>query len=513
MGLSVFVFVYAIGLVVCEQATVHTKLGTMLGTMVETSFNGKIGKVSRFLGIPYAEPPTGSRRFQKPVPKGQLPNPLDASDFGPACPQDLFMMMGWVPGYPYVDEDCLSLNVFVPENKSSTPITGSYAVMVWIHGGAYVIGQSKMYSAENLTLIGDVIVVTINYRLTSLGFLSTESEKFPGNYGLWDQQMALQWVHDNIADFGGDPSRVTIFGESAGGASVIYHSLYAGNKGLFQRLIADSGSPFCPWAYQSEPRKYARRLADKLGCTDPDLDAAVACLQGLDAMALVNNSRIGTEDETAFRAEWLPTYDGVIVQHTQSNLFASGLDLFKDIDIMLGFTNNDGAFVTLLSIQPYMMKMLNKTFDDGIPHSFFRNFYIPLYLKDKYGNSSQLLQDWVDFVYKDYRDVHNDFYTRERFLEFTADYYFLMPMLAVMRKHAEVSSRSRSFLFEFSARPTFNTSPAYVKGANHGEELPFVFGFPNLMADGMKYRNHIADWELELSEEMMTMWSNYAKTG
>lgn len=506
--------VSVIGSVLCEQVTVHSRLGTIIGDKVETSFNGNSGKVSRFRGIPFAEPPTRNRRFVKPVPKASLPNPFHATDFSPACPQDLFMMMGWVPGYPYVDEDCLSINVFVPENKTGKAHGGNYAVMVWIYGGAYVIGQSKMYSGENLTLVGDVIVVSFNYRVTSLGFLSAGSSKFPGNAGLWDQRLALQWVHDNIADFGGDPNRVTIFGESAGGSSVLFQALYEGNRGLFQRVIAESGSPLCPWAFQPEPAKYTRRLADRLGCTDPDIDVAITCLQNLDAMLVVNNSRVGAPDETTFRAEWVPVLDNEFIKGPQLSLFTHDLGLFKDIDLLTGVNNNDGAFVTLLAVQGYMMNMINKSFEEGIPHSFFKDFYIPFYLKDMYGNESiELIQDFVDFVYTDYRDVANDNYTRQRFLEFAGDYNFFIPVLAALRAHANISTGSRSFLYQFHVRPSFNTSPQYVEGANHGEELPFVFGFPDLMADGMGYRDYISDAELKLSQEMMTMWSNFAKTG
>lgn len=496
-----------------EDVSIHTRLGTIIGKKVETSFNGKTGKVNAFRGIPYAEPPSGSRRFRKPVPKANLANPFNASDFGPACPQDLFMMMGWVPGYPYVDENCLSVNVFTPEHAKELGSHRNYAVIVWIYGGAYVIGQSKMYSGENLTMVGDVIVVTVNYRVTSLGFLSTGSSKYPGNAGLWDQQLAIKWVHDNIADFGGDPNRVTIFGESAGGSSVLFQALFPGNKGLFQRLIAESGSPLCPWAYQPNPKKYARLLADKLGCTDPDLDVAVDCLQKLDPMTVVNNSRVGSQDETVFRAEWVPSYDKDFITRPQDEMFSSGIDMFRDLDFMAGVNNNDGAFVTLLAIQPYMVQRINQSFDQGIPRNFFKDFYIPMYLKDYRGKENNLTGDVLNFVYTDWRDQESEEYTREKFLEFSGDYNFFMPILASLRAHAQTPARAKSFLYEFHIRPSFNKSPAWVKGANHGEELPFVFGFPELMADGMGYRNNVPDVEKQISTNMMTMWSNFAKTG
>ena len=130
--------------------------------------------------------------------------------------------------------------------------------MVWIYGGAFVIGQSSIYSAENLTLVSDTILVTFNYRLSAFGFLSTRNSRYPGNLGLWDQLLALQWIQGQIADFGGDPNRVTIFGNSAGALSSLLHSLYPGSRGLFHRLIAQSGSPVCPWSFQKDLVTYAQ---------------------------------------------------------------------------------------------------------------------------------------------------------------------------------------------------------------------------------------------------------------
>lgn len=509
--IAIVLVIFCFGISFTDYISIHTRFGTITGTTVHTSINGFSGKVNAFRGIPYAEPPTGDRRFRKAVPKVNLPTPFNATDFGPACPQDVFMMMGWIPGYPYVDEDCLSLNVFTPEHANTPGSHDNYTVMVWFYGGAYVIGQSKMYSGENLTLVGDVIIVTINYRLTSLGFLSTGSSKYPGNAGLRDQHLAIKWVHDNIADFGGDPNRVTIFGESASGSSVLFQSLYPGNKGRFQRLIAESGSPLCPWAYH--PHQYARLLADKLGCTDNDLDTAVDCLQKLDAMAVVNSSRVGSQRDTVFRAEWVPSYDGDMIARPQAQLFTSGIGMFKDLDYMVGINNNDGAFVTLLAVQTYMVEQLNKSFDQGIPRNFFKNFYIPMYLQDYRGNTTKLTEDMVEQVYSDWRDINNDDYRRQTFLEFAGDYNFVMPALSTIRTHAQKPTNSKSFLYEFHVRPTFNKSPSWVEGANHGEELPFVFGFPDLMADGMGYRNNVPGYETQRSTDIMIMWSNFAKTG
>lgn len=509
--LSMLLVLSALGSAILVRVPVSTRLGTIIGTSVETLFNNRTGNVTRFLGIPYAEAPIGDRRFQKPVPKLNLSDPFEALEFGPACPQNLFMMTVWMPGFPEVDEDCLTVNVFVPDTGNDTGPHESQAVMVWIHGGAYVIGQSKIYSAENLTLFGDIIVVTFNYRLSSLGFLSTGSSKFPGNAGLWDQRLALQWVNDNIADFGGDPNRITLFGESAGASSALYQTVFGGSKKLFHRLILQSGSNLSPWAYQPEPLIYARRVAERLGCFDINLDNAVMCLQNKDAMLVINASSVGTQDETALRAEWAPSHDGVFVTSIPPK--SDQLVTFKDIDVIIGVNSYDGAFQTLLSIEPYMTQKLNKSFESGIPADFFRNFYIPFFLSEKYSRVDNVLIDLVDYVYTDFRDPYNQNYTRDRFLEFSGDLILYMPVFEILQSHASFTHGPKTFLYEFGTRPSFSTMPEYVTGANHGDELPFVFGFPELMDRGIGFYDRIDGAELQLSEDIMILWSNFAKTG
>ncbi|KAH3796127.1 cholinesterase 1-like [Dreissena polymorpha] len=502
-----------------KTVTLHSRIGTITGKQVETSFLEKTGKVNMFLGIPYAEPPVGDRMFKKPVPKAYKHGHLNATDFGPACSQHLVAMMGWVPGFPDVGDDCLTINIFVPaENGTGSGHVDNYsphAVMVYIYGGAYVIGQSKIYSAENLTLVGDAVVVTFNYRVSALGFLSTGSSKYPGNAGLWDQQLALRWVHENIADFGGDPHRVLVFGESAGGASAILQALYPGNSGYFQRIAASSGSPLCPWAFQPKPQVFAKRLAENFGCTQPDLDAAVDCLQRLSPQTIANSSIIGTPEETAFRAEWDVVYDGDFVQKPQKDLFNmdSSLDTFRNVDLLIGFNNNDGAFISLLSLQPFLTKQQNMTFEDGIPYDFFRNTYVPMFSRDLYGNSSAYMDKWILHEYTDWSNKTDPLLTREKFMELASDFEFFVPALVALRSHATAPVRSKAFLYEFSLKATFNSAPSWIEGAMHGDDLPFVFGFPWTMSEGMKFRNHVPDWEKRYARNMMVMWSNFAKTG
>jgi para-nitrobenzyl esterase len=174
-----------------------------------------------FRGIPFAEPPIGPLRFKPPVARRSWTGVLDAAHFGPWAPQDLSAGREWW-GDGEASEDCLSLNVWTPALDA-----GRRPVMVWIHGGAFVAGSSSRPTSDGDALArrGDVVVVTVNYRLGALGFLELdeiggEEYALSGNAGMLDQILALEWVRDNIAAFGGDPGNVTIFGESAGAISV-----------------------------------------------------------------------------------------------------------------------------------------------------------------------------------------------------------------------------------------------------------------------------------------------------
>lgn len=480
----------------------HSTLGEITGRTVTTSFYGTTGKVKLFLGIPYAEPPTGHRRFRKTVPKANLTSPFKAQKLGPACPQDLFIMDGWVPGRKYMDEDCLTINVYVPDKGH---VGGNnFTVMVWIYGGAYIIGQSSIYSAENLTLMSDNILVTFNYRVSAFGFLSTKSSRYPGNVGLWDQLLALQWVHDNIADFGGNPNSVTIFGNSAGAASILLHSLYPGSKGLFNRLIAESGSPICPWSFQIDPVTYARRLADNLGCTQKDLDTAVDCLQTKNFMEIANNSRVATREEGLFRAEWVPSIDGAFVPKDPRQMFLGAVDSFRQLDYLVGFSSNDGAVFPAMGNPPTL----------NVSRQTVANSFVPSIVKDLYANNSQLIDDWFMYVYTDWNGPDHDYSQMSKeYLTISGDYTFFMPALETLYAHARSPKQSNSYLYEFDLRPSYTDKPAWVTGSNHGDELPFVFGFPDSMADGMRFHKHVTNHEKQVSKNMMIMWSNFAKSG
>lgn len=244
---------------------VMTKSGPVQGT-IESTFRV-------FKGIPYAAPPVGSQRFQPPGPAPTWSAVRDASRPGKDCIQG---SAGNPDNARHNDENCLTLNVWTP------PADGEKRpVMVWIHGGGFVAGSGKIYDSQWMVERGDIIVVTVNYRLGSLGFLAHPALGAPGdvgNYGLEDQQAALRWVHDNIGSFGGDPEKVTVAGESAGGISVCDHLVAPGSQGLFRAAIIQSG-PCQAQADLPTAERASIEYANKVGCED--MKTAGDCLRAL----------------------------------------------------------------------------------------------------------------------------------------------------------------------------------------------------------------------------------------
>ncbi|XP_012944282.1 acetylcholinesterase-like [Aplysia californica] len=232
--------------------------GVIEGVDVQAITSGKT--VYAYYGIPFAEPPVGPLRFRPPVPyAGRNPNNVISSNsFRASCMQE-------APPVPTTtSEDCLHLNIFAPSASSQT----ERKVMVWIHGGGYILGDVRPYTPTDLVADYDVVVVTIHYRLGFFGFMSTGDEASPGNNGLRDQVLALQWVKDNIRAFGGDPDDVTLFGESAGAGSVSFLSLSPYSKGLFTKAIMQSGTVFSPWSIISPARARSNfyKMAGQLNC-------------------------------------------------------------------------------------------------------------------------------------------------------------------------------------------------------------------------------------------------------
>lgn len=253
-------------------------------TVVRTDAGRVRGEVTaegrQFLGVPYARPPVGPLRWKAPRPVTSWQGVRDATEFGNRCVQT----SSWDPGYerPTYTEDCLNLNVYVPEGAARRP------VMVWLHGGGLTAGAGEDVVPDTFARQTGAVVVTVNYRLGALGFLATDGldqeagDGVSGNYGMLDQQAALRWVQRTIGRFGGDPSRVTIAGESAGGRSVCTQMAAPTSVGLYRAGIVESGAyGDCAARTQRDADTSGAAFARQLGCSDP------ACLRGKSAQEVL----------------------------------------------------------------------------------------------------------------------------------------------------------------------------------------------------------------------------------
>ena len=331
-----------------QLPTVQTRQGRARGEHW-TSRDGRYFSV--FRGIRYAKQPLANRRFRVPEALDEDDNWTGVMDFN----REMFKcyQMDLWTGIHIGREDCLSLNVYSPDLQPDSPLP----VMVFIHGGGFVSGTGdSTFAGPSFLMDQDVVLVSVNYRLGILGFLSLETEEAPGNLGLWDQRMALLWVKKNIKNFGGDPSRVTLFGNSAGSMSINYHLVSPHSRGLFSKAILQSGTVLSPYLNMGRnPGHYAERLASSLGCEDQDKDSVLRCLQSVPVKQLQNKLFMFEEDENiqsdlglTYPGPWLPITDSFsrspFLPSTARDLLEE--DKWNKVPVMLGFTSEDGLLST-----------------------------------------------------------------------------------------------------------------------------------------------------------------------
>jgi para-nitrobenzyl esterase len=308
------------------------------------------GGIDRFLGVPYAAAPVGDLRWRPPQPHGRWHGVRDASQFANHCPQ-----VAGPFGLASTTEDCLYLNVFTPGRGGGHDDGDNdwdddddpgrlLPVMVWIHGGALIVGESDDYDPVHL-VDRDVVVVTINYRLGVFGFLAhpaltAESpDHVSGNYGLMDQQAALRWVQGNISRFGGDPRRVTIFGESAGGLSVHSHLTSPLSAGLFQHAIVESGAYALTFPPMAAAETLGSAIAGAAGCTDQ----TATCLRATPvATLLAARNAVGPTSV-------VPDIDGQVLTQSPGAAFTSGQ--FNRVPVIEGSNHDEWRlFVGLTAV-------------------------------------------------------------------------------------------------------------------------------------------------------------------
>jgi para-nitrobenzyl esterase len=458
----------------CDATTPSSVTGSTFG-----------GPMRQFLGIPYAAPPTGKNRWMPPQPfKCWGGEPRVTQTFGNTCPQNGFG-----------SEDCLFLNVFTP----ATGTVKGLPVMVWIHGGALVAGGGNINPAPLVER--GVVVVSINYRLGALGFLAHPAlddvkSKRTGNYGIQDQQAALQWVKSNIAAFGGNPSSVTIFGQSAGGLSVMVHLVSPLSTGLFQKAISESaaigGTPQLLNAAEASGQQFATQ--PNINCPGTG-KATATCLRGIGFATIQANQGIIGQSTALLRV------DDVVLKKTLVDSMSAGE--FKKVPIINGSTHDEMRFYLYGNAN---VGTLNScTFTSGIT----KDNLASKMQSNGFPNSSVTAYSF---------GVSDSMTANAAFTAAGTDRNFACP---IYRASARIADHGgKIFAYEFNDPNSPQTQLGTIKLADgtvfpyrayHGAEVQYHFKAPGSSMCG-PYPD-LSSSEKKLSAAMVTYWTTFAKTG
>merc|ERR1712168_1437179 len=434
LGILVVVSLFLETVSTASLGVVATEGGMVKGDNIRLGFGRSMDV---FKGIPFADIPG---RFEKPKPHPGWDGVLRATSFRKRCLQ-INLLMTETRG----SEDCLYLNIWVPHGRT---VSTNLPVMVWIYGGGFIAGGSMganfldnyLYSGQEIADRGDVIVVTLGYRVGTLGFLSTGDESMPGNYGLWDQHAAIAWVHRNIQAFGGDADNITIFGESAGGASVNFQIVSPNNKGLIKRAISQSGVALCPWAINRNPRELAVQVAMKVNC--PTDDQMVACLKMTDPTLLTMAGDLeinaSPSNPIVMNLKLSPVIDGDFLPGDPSTLFANA----ADIDYIIGANDMDGHLFTGLDVPSINSPLIETKVEDV--EELLRS-----YTQEK-GSAA------ATAAFNLYSSTWSSNPTKERVkktvVDIGTDWIFLVPTQAALYMHATHAKTGRTFSYLFSER-------------------------------------------------------------
>jgi len=484
---------------ISEDETVQTRSGAIKGKLI----NGDGFSHYQFLGIPYAKPPVGSLRFRPPVPVRPWTKTLEADKKGPECYQQNDLLPDENAAY---SEDCLHLNIYTEDmNHTAKP------VMVWIHGGGFILGSGNKYAPLPGLLKEGVIVVTINYRLASLGFLTFGNDVVSGNMGLKDQALAIQWVKQNIRSFGGNPNKITIFGESAGGVSVHAHVLSPWNFGQIQGAIAHSGTMLLYNHIKSFGEReeiFAKDAATKLGCDEDLNQRTLDCMQGMnieDIMKMLKNEITDGFLNNKLVYEWRP-----VIDNYASNPFlpldpleAMQTGVFNQIPFMSGTVKNDGAIILpTFALTGKTTKEVKENWGSLGPAMMYSS------PNHKVTEEDSLFAN-ITMKYYNHPQGDSALEQDQPLLDILSDSVFISPdqkTVQMMSKHSQhvfnyylTQQTDKSFI-----GPVLQLGPEY--SPMHGDDLIFL-----LENYGQKLK--FSEEESALSKLMIKYWTNFAKFG
>ena len=429
-------------------------------------------RYASFQGIRYAQAPSGNLRFKPPVAYFDTEGVFDVSeDLEIGCPQLYY--------YPTGQEDCLLLNVYVPEQVFTRGKANdeTLPVMVWIHGGALMNGWNAFGSAgPNEFMRRDVIMVSINYRLGAFGFLSLGNEDVPGNMGMRDQNMALRWVNQNIANFGGNPQQITIFGESAGALSVAYQVISPLSKGLFQRAIIQSGPAINPsWGRNSKEQAntYGNMLLQALNCEGTP-NNGLDCLQSKSMDEVINAMFLNFNNPPSIWPDvlvWVPVPDSDYISdpflpEDPETLLKTG-QFNTDVDVIIGSNSDEGLLILMNAMtNSSLWEDYQKDFEIGGTKTLFAIAHNDDITTEDIENANKLLKSYVGSV-EEIDQSHG-----QNMIDMLTDSFFLFGTQKSIKYMQDQGMNVYQYVlsYEYSQGSGF--------GVNHAEDTTYIFNPP-----------------------------------
>ncbi|XP_077258443.1 cocaine esterase [Temnothorax americanus] len=477
-----------------------------------------------FRGIRFGQPPTGRARFQRASPV-YLEGEYNATTWGPPCPQPSHNEPDKIIG----SEDCLFLNVFTPSLPDSS---GGYPVLVWIHGGGFRRGAACQYEMRHL-IKKKLIVVSIQYRLGTLGFLSTGTQVMPGNNGMFDMVLAIDWVKDYIYFFGGDPNRITAFGHGTGASSAIMLSLSKFCENHFHGLIAMSGSVLSHFAVDKDASETARYVARKNDCPTDDARRMVDCLRELPVEKLIGiDSQLEKIRATARGfvsglANLLtpgPVIEGPNDGRSLPNFMTTSpeeslrLGDFPSIPLLTGVMKDEAGGAVLGQYRDEVQNKLSTVPD------YLTSEFIP-YLQGTIPN----MQNGSRLVPQAFRGYLNMFQgdgkpnTIEKVAEALGDSLYNAPAFLTVDRW---SKKANTFLYTFDHKGKRNYGKDFLAGLpivdakrssdgnlNHGDDLGFIFGRNTITGEKVRDGGKTDEADERVTDILTDMIANFAKSG
>ncbi|KAL7742048.1 hypothetical protein ACLKA6_018296 [Drosophila palustris] len=520
-----------------SNSTVKTKYGLLRGIVVRST-----PVVEAFLGIPYASPPVGSLRFMPPITPSTWKTERNADRFSPVCPQNvpippngpeallevprarLAQLRRLLPLLKNQSEDCLYLNIYVPyqlqhsrrekanvnaeaQESSSSSSESMLSTVVFIHGESYDWSSGNPYDGSELAAHGNVIVVTINFRLGIFGFLKTGGrESAQGNFGLMDLVAGLHWLKENLPAFGGNPQSITLLGYGTGAvlANILAVSPVASD--LIQRAVLISGTALSPWAIQKNPLFVKRRVAEQTGCHGDMLyDDLAPCLRTKSVAELLTVKI----DHPRFLVGFAPFVDGTVISPNTDGMSSTALPLGSAIVSTSGieyanFPKRDLIFC-LTSVESYLDLSaqdlefgFNETRRDRILRTFVRNNF-HYHLNEIFAVLKNEYTDWE-------KAIRNPLSSRDATLQFLSDGHTASPLIKLGYMHS--LRGGRTYFVHFKHRTVEEEYPQRT-GSVRGEDVPFWLGLP---LSPLFPHNYTAQ-ERQIGRLMLRYLANFAKTG